>query len=42
VKEEEGEMFPACRKAKMDLLALGAELQARKAEVMAEVMAEHA
>jgi hemerythrin superfamily protein len=42
VKEEEGEMFPACRKAKMDLLALGAELQARKAELMAEVMAEHA
>ncbi|MES2263679.1 MAG: hemerythrin domain-containing protein [Pseudomonadota bacterium] len=33
VKEEEGEMFPKARKAKLDLLALGAEIQARKDEI---------
>jgi len=42
VKEEEGEMFPACRKARMDLAALGGQMAARKAELMAEVMAEQA
>jgi hemerythrin superfamily protein len=40
VKEEEGEMFPACRKAKMDLAALGRALEARKTELMADVTAE--
>jgi hemerythrin superfamily protein len=40
VKEEQDEMFPACRKAKMDLTALGAELQARKAELTAEILGE--
>lgn len=30
VKEEEGELFPACRKSEMDLAAIGAELQSRK------------
>ncbi len=34
VKEEEGELFPACRKSEMDLAAIGAELQSRKAELM--------
>ncbi len=37
VEEEEGEMFPAARKAKMDLKALGEELAARKAELMKEM-----
>jgi hemerythrin superfamily protein len=40
VKEEEGEMFPACRKARMDLAALGREMESRKTELMADVMAE--
>jgi hemerythrin superfamily protein len=33
VEEEEGEMFPKARKAKLDLAALGAAIEARKAEV---------
>ena len=37
VKEEEGELFPKCRKADMDLAALGEELAARKSELMAEL-----
>ncbi len=37
VKEEEGEMFPEARKAKLDLKELGAELLARKNELMAEL-----
>lgn len=37
VQEEEKEMFPQCRKAKMDLDELGAQLQARKQELMAEM-----
>ena len=36
VQEEEGEMFPKCKKAKMDLVGLGAELAERKSELMAE------
>lgn len=36
VQEEEGEMFPKCRRAKMDLAALANELAERKAELMAE------
>jgi len=35
VEEEESEMFPECRDAKMDLKALGEQLAARKAELMA-------
>ena len=42
VEEEQDEMFPACRKAKMDLAALGAELARRKAELMPEPVAEAA
>jgi hemerythrin superfamily protein len=34
VGEEEGELFPRLRKSKMDLVAIGAELSARKAELM--------
>jgi len=30
VKEEEGELFPACRKAEMDLADIGGRLQKRK------------
>ena len=35
-------MFPACRKARMDMVALGGQMAARKAKLMAEVMAEQA
>jgi hemerythrin superfamily protein len=42
VKEEQDEMFPACRKAKMDLAGLGSEIKARKTELMAELMGEPA
>lgn len=33
VEEEEGEMFPRAKKAKLDLVALGEAIEARKAEV---------
>jgi hemerythrin superfamily protein len=36
VQEEEGEMFPKCRRAKMDLAGLATALAERKAELMAE------
>ena len=36
VEEEEGEMFPRCRKAKMDLAGLGATIAERKSELLAE------
>ena len=42
VKEEQDEMFPACRKAKMDLAGLGAAIKSRKAELMAELVGEPA
>lgn len=42
VKEEEKEMFPACKEAKMDLAGLGADLAQRKSELMPEVYAEAA
>ncbi|MCC6070000.1 hemerythrin domain-containing protein [Massilia sp. GCM10020059] len=35
VEEEEGEMFPKVRKAKVDLVALGEQMAARKQELMA-------
>ena len=41
VKEEEGELFPKCRKSDMDLESLGEALAARKQELTAE-MAEMA
>ena len=40
VKEEEGEMFPKARKSKLDLDALGAEVDLRREEVLAEIMAD--
>jgi hemerythrin superfamily protein len=40
VKEEEGEMFPKVRKAKVDLASLGAEIEARKDELLAEMAGE--
>ena len=39
VQEEEGEMFPKCRRAKMDLAGLAQALAARKSELMAEAAA---
>jgi hemerythrin-like domain-containing protein len=36
VKEEQGEIFPKARKAKIDLKDLGFRIQARKAELMPE------
>jgi hemerythrin superfamily protein len=35
--EEEDEMFPKARKTKLDMVALGEELQARKDELMASM-----
>ncbi len=40
VQEEEGEMFPKCRKARMDLAGLAGEIADRKAELMAEAEEE--
>ena len=37
VKEEEGEMFPKAKKAKVDGQALGVQMTERKAELMAEL-----
>ncbi len=34
VKEEEGELFPACRKSEMDMAEIGAQLQRRKDELL--------
>jgi hemerythrin-like domain-containing protein len=35
VKEEQNEMFPKARKTKLDMVALGAQMAARKQELMA-------
>jgi hemerythrin-like domain-containing protein len=40
VKEEEGEIFPKLKKAKLDTATLGAEMAARKQELMGEMAAE--
>ena len=37
VKEEEGELFPKVKKAKLDLAGLGTEMAARKGELMPEL-----
>ena len=42
VKEEQSEMFPEAKKAKLDLEALGERLRARKEELTAEPQQEHA
>jgi hypothetical protein len=34
VKEEENELFPACRKSDMDMTELGARLQSRKGQLL--------
>lgn len=39
VEEEEKELFPECRDSKMDLKALGEQMAARKAELMATAIA---
>ena len=36
VKEEQNEMFPKAKKTKLDMLALGAQLAARKEELLAQ------
>jgi hemerythrin superfamily protein len=36
IKEEQGEMFPAAKKAKLDLVALGERMRARKEELAGE------
>jgi hemerythrin superfamily protein len=40
VKEEEGELFPKVKKAKLDLAQLGEQIAARKDELMPEMAAE--
>jgi len=40
VKEEQNELFPACKKKKMDLPGLGRELRERKSELMLEMTGE--
>lgn len=40
VKEEEGELFPQVRRAKLDLAALGEQMQARKQELLDELGVE--
>jgi len=42
VQEEEGELFPQCRKADMDLAELAQQLAERKAELMEELGAVEA
>ena len=37
VKEEEGDMFPKAKKAKVDTAALGAKMRKRKRELMGEM-----
>jgi hemerythrin superfamily protein len=37
VQEEEGEIFPKVRKVKLDTVALGEQIAARKAEIMGEL-----
>ena len=40
VQEEEGEIFPKAKKAKLDTAMLGAEMAARKEQLMSELTAE--
>lgn len=40
VAEEESEMFPKVRKAKVDTVALGAQIAARKAQIVEEMQTE--
>ena len=36
VKEEQNEVFPKAKKTRLDMLALGAQLAARKKELLAQ------
>ena len=36
VEEEEGEMFPKCKKSDMDMKALGEQLASRKQQLLAQ------
>ena len=38
VKEEQNEMFPKARKTRLDMMALGAQMRARKEELLASGM----
>jgi hypothetical protein len=40
VKEEESELFPACRKSGMDMAEIGARLRKRKDELMRRLSGE--
>ncbi len=40
VKEEESELFPACRKSGMDMAEIGVRLQKRKDELMSRLAGE--
>ncbi len=42
VQEEEGDMFPKAKKAKLDTQGLGAEMGARRGELMSELGAGEA
>jgi hemerythrin-like domain-containing protein len=42
IKEEQGEMFPAAKRAKMDLEALAERMRARKEELAGETEGSHA
>jgi hemerythrin-like domain-containing protein len=42
VKEEQGEMFPAAKKARLDLESLGERMRARKRELTDELEGTHA
>jgi hypothetical protein len=42
IKEEQGEMFPAAKKAKMDLEELAERMRVRKEELAAETERSHA
>ena len=42
IKEEQGEMFPAAKRAKMDLEALAERMRARKEELAGEAERSHA
>ena len=37
IKEEQGELFPACRKSVMDLADVGARLQRRKSQLLGKL-----
>ena len=40
VKEEQDEMFPKCRKAKLDVASVALQMAERRVELMAEISEE--